>query len=296
MVWIEWRQRVRFSGVRWHLRDLGCRPPPVPTFSWPLTFVNSYLCSNFSIICPTHTNCLNKNAAWTLSVLWIHLAPGWDLIWGRNLELGHFHLGDNGSIFCIACPPGRSSNYSIWLISSTKESFRNMIWPKPFGLARCQTQSFKFEQNEGECVIWFSRADILLRELLLKPHMLPKDPWQGAQGAYICIWLLPKRSPSHLRLTYIKGNCTPTNHVFSFIFVTIIVRRVGRSSSMKIERCHIVAVYSGTNRQVGDTWHKLAHLTIEEVHLAQLRCNPSVNPAGRSVALHRDLTHTEGAA
>ena len=126
--------------------------------------------------------------------------------------------------------------------------------------------------------------------------MLPKDPWQGAQGAYICIWLLPKRSPSHLRLTYIKGNCTPTNHVFSFIFVTIVVRREGRSSSMKIERCHIVAVYSGTNRQVGDTWHKLAHLTIEEVHLAQLRCNPSVNPAGRSVALHRDLTHTEGAA
>ena len=123
--------------------------------------------------------------------------------------------------------------------------------------------------------------------------MLPKDPWQGAQGAYICIWLLPKRSPSHLRLTYIKGNCTPTNHVFSFIFVTIIVRREGRSSSMKIERCHIVAVYSGTNRQVGDTWHKLAHLTIEEVHLAQLRCNPSVNPAGRSFALHRDLTHTQ---
>ena len=171
-----------------------------------------------------------------------------------------------------------------------------MIWPKPYGPARFQTQSFRFEQNEDECVIWFSRADILLRELLLKRHMLPKDPWQGAQGAYICIWLLPKRSPSHLRLTYIKGNCTPTNHVFSFIFVTIIVRRVGRSSSMKIERCHIVAVYSGTNRQVGDTWHKLAHLTIEEVHLVQLRCNPSVNPAGRSVALHRDLTHTEGAA
>ena len=71
------------------------------------------------------------------------------------------------------------------------------------------------------------------------------------------------------------------------------VKREGRSSSMKIERCHIVAVYSGTNRQVGDTWHKLAHLTIEEVHLAQLRCNPSVNPAGRSVALHRDLTHTQ---
>ena len=145
VVWIEWRQRVRFSGVRWHLRDLGCLPPPVPTFSWPLTFVNSCLCSNFSIICPTHTNYLNKNAAWTLSVLWIHLAPGWDLIWGRNLELGHFHLGDNGSIFCIACPSGRSSNYSIWLISST-----NKVSETWFGQNHSVLRAFKHSHLDSE--------------------------------------------------------------------------------------------------------------------------------------------------